>query len=104
MKRSILGIVVLLVLTAGVAQAAIVGTGDVTPADPATWTSSTTGYIGQNSTGTVTVDGGSRLLSYEGYLGYNSGSAGTATVTGTGSLWSINANLKICLATPAAAR
>ena len=46
-----------------------------------------TAYIGQTSTGTVSVDGGSGLLSYYGYLGYNSGSTGMVTVTGSGSQW-----------------
>jgi len=68
-------------------HAAIVGSGDVNPADPSTWTSNTTGYIGQSSTGIVTVEGGSGLLSKYGYLGYNSGAIGTATVTGAGSVW-----------------
>ena len=75
--------------------ATIIGTGDVYPANPATWTSSTTGYIGQSSTGTVTVNGGSGLLSNDCYLGYNSGSVGTATVTGSSSKWTNSDDLEI---------
>lgn len=66
--------------------------GEVAPADPATWTSGTTVYIGQNSgkTGTLTMDGGSKSVSYSSYLGYNPSSSGTATVTGDGSAWTNN--------------
>ena len=60
--------------------------GDVEP-DPSTWTSSTDGYIGNTASGTLTVDGGSGLLSGDGYIGNNSGSVGVATITGTGSTW-----------------
>lgn len=81
--------------TAATVHAAIVGSGDVSPLDPNTWTSSTTGYIGQNSTGAVAVDGGSGLLSNTGYLGYNSGATGTATVTGTGSIWTNSGSLYV---------
>jgi T5SS/PEP-CTERM-associated repeat protein len=67
-------------------QAAIIWSGDV-PSDPSTWTSTIDGYIGVSSPGMVSVDGGSSLASSKGYLGYNSGSTGTATITGTGSKW-----------------
>jgi fibronectin-binding autotransporter adhesin len=68
-------------------HAAIVASGDVSPSNPATWTWGTTAYVGKSATGTVTVDGGSGLISSDSYLGYNSGSNGTVTVTGTGSTW-----------------
>jgi T5SS/PEP-CTERM-associated repeat protein len=63
--------------------------GEVSPADPSTWTSSTDGFIGLTSgkTGTVTVGGGSVLLSQNVNIGRDSGSTGTVTVTGTGSTW-----------------
>lgn len=70
-------------------QAAITATGDVSPANPSTWTgSSTTGYIGNTGTGSVTVDGGSSLNSEFATIGNQPGSTGVATVTGTGSAWS----------------
>ena len=56
--------------------AAITATGNVSPSNPAGWTSSTIGYIGMTSTGSVTVDSGSDLLSSYACLGYNSGSTG----------------------------
>ena len=71
-------------------QAAIVYSGDLDPANPNDWTSSTTAYIGNTDTtspGQVEVNGGSDLLSRYAYLGYNSGTSGTVTVTDTGSTW-----------------
>jgi T5SS/PEP-CTERM-associated repeat protein len=75
-------------------RAAIVTTGDVDPADPAAWTSSTTGYVGNTSDGTMTVDLGSGVLSQYGYLGQNAGTSGTVTVHGVGSKW-INGHLHV---------
>ena len=68
-------------------HAAITPVGDVEPANPSTWTSSTNAYIGNTSNGTLTVNSGSDLSSQYGYLGYSSGVAGVVTVTGTGSTW-----------------
>ena len=65
------------------ARAVITSTGDVEP-DPTTWTSSTAGYIANTADGTLTVDStdaNSHLLSASGYIGYNSGTTGVATVT-----------------------
>ena len=77
------------------AHAAIVWSGDVSPADPTTWTILTKGYIGRDSSGTVTVDNASGLFSSDGYLGYNSGSTGTVTIAGTGSKWSGSLSLYV---------
>ena len=66
--------------------------GDVGPANPSTWIDSTTGYIGQSAAGALTVNGGSGLLSYDGYIGFGSGSAGTVTVDGNGSTWTNGGN------------
>ena len=71
-------------------SAAIVQNGDVVP-DVNTWTSGTVGFVGHTSEGSVTVDGGNTLASGNGYLGYEPGSTGMVTVTGTGSQW-INSN------------
>jgi T5SS/PEP-CTERM-associated repeat protein len=65
--------------------AAITPTGDVEPVG--TWTSSTTGYIGNTSDGSLLVDAGSVLQSGYTYFGYNDGVTGAATVTGTNSKW-----------------
>jgi T5SS/PEP-CTERM-associated repeat protein len=50
------------------------------------------GYRGQ---GTLSISGGVNVPSALGYLGYRSGSTGTATVSGAGSTWSINSQLNI---------
>ena len=70
-------------------SAALVQTGNVVP-NVNTWGTQHFGYIGDTSAGSVTVNSGSLLASMQGYLGYNAGSAGTATVTGTGSKWNNN--------------
>ena len=74
-----------LAICASPAFALFTPTGDFSPADPSSWTASTTSYIGQTSAGTVTVDGGSSLLSYVNYLGYNPGSTGTLAINGASS-------------------
>ena len=69
------------------ARAAITATGDVEPTNPSTWASYTPAYIGNTSAGTLTVNGGSSVLSGSSYVGYNSGTAGTVNIDGTGSAW-----------------
>ncbi len=67
-------------------------TGNVDPTDPSTWTSSTKGYIGKTSDGTLTITSGTLLSSY-GYLGYNSGVAGVVNVSNSGLQWTNSYNL-----------
>ncbi len=70
------------------AQAALTYSGDVSPADPNTWTSTNRVYIGYTTgNGTLTVDGGTVLDTYWSYLGYTSGLTGSVTVSGNGSTW-----------------
>jgi fibronectin-binding autotransporter adhesin len=69
------------------ARAAFTPLGDVVPADPSTWTSTTTGNIGNTSAGTLTVDGGSDLLSQYGYIGNGGTATGVVIVSGAGSTW-----------------
>ena len=73
------------------ADAAIVVTGDVDPTDPATWTSSTFGYVGKTGNGEINITGGSELLNSYGYVGYESSASGQITVDGAGSEWNTNA-------------
>ena len=82
---------------ASLAHAAVTPTGDVLPSapPPATWTTSTPAYIGKTGSGTLTVNGGSTLLSGYGTIGYNSGSKGVVNVTGTGSAWNPNDDLYV---------
>jgi T5SS/PEP-CTERM-associated repeat protein/autotransporter-associated beta strand protein len=77
------------------APAAILWSGDVSPNDPTIWNSSTECYIGQTATGIIAVDGGSGLQSGRAYLGDNSGSIGTTTVTGTDSTWTITGDIDV---------
>ena len=44
-------------------------------------------YVGNNSAGTLSIDGGSEFANSNGYLGFNAGATGTATVIGIGSRW-----------------
>ena len=69
------------------ARAGITPTGDVEPANPSSWTTSTTGYIGNTASGTLTVDGGSGLISGTGCIGFGSGALGVVNVDGAGSTW-----------------
>jgi fibronectin-binding autotransporter adhesin len=74
---------------ASITQADIVASGDINPADPTTWTSSTAASIGYQAglVGAVTVNGGSDLISRYSYLGDQAGSVGVVTVDGFGSTW-----------------
>jgi fibronectin-binding autotransporter adhesin len=92
---SAIGVVVALAYTTSTAWAAITWSGDVNPLAPHTWISSTTGYIGKSSAGILEVNGGCGLLSFYGYLGYDSGSTGTVTVTGAGSKWTNSGRLYV---------
>lgn len=86
-----LWLVVLVVFTFVVglpnARGDITPEGDVFPADPSMWDNSTDGRIGNTSSGTLTIDGGSHVSCNPGYIGYSSTGAGVVNVTGTGSMW-----------------
>ena len=69
------------------ARAAITPTGDVSPSNPGSWTTSTTGYIGNTASGTLTVNGSSHLTSGTGSIGNSSTGSGLVSVTGSGSTW-----------------
>jgi T5SS/PEP-CTERM-associated repeat protein/autotransporter-associated beta strand protein len=69
------------------ACAAITPTGDVEPSNPSSWTTSTTAYIGNTSSGTLTVDLGSKLSSYSGCVACGTSTTGVVIVDGTGSAW-----------------
>ncbi len=79
--------------TCAAARAEILSSGDVRPADPSTWTASTSSSVGRYSAslpGQIEVNGGSGLLSSYTYIGRYSGASGTVTVTGAGSTWNSN--------------
>ena len=76
-------------------QAAIVDTGDVSPANPATWPTSFRVYIGESGAGSVTVDDDSDLVSVRSCLGYQFGSTGAVTISGAGSTWTNSESLHV---------
>jgi len=52
-----------LLLWASPAWAGVTWTGDISPADPTTWTLATDGYVGWFSTGTLDITGGGAVSS-----------------------------------------
>jgi T5SS/PEP-CTERM-associated repeat protein/autotransporter-associated beta strand protein len=92
---TVLGAAIFFAFATSAVNAAITWSGDVSPTDPATWTSSTSSYIGKSLIGTITIDGESELLSNSCYLGYSFGSDGTVTVRGNGSKWTNSGDLEV---------
>ena len=84
----------LLCLTAP-AVAEVTWSGDLDPADPTTWTSSTDGYVGNTGEGMVQIENGSGIESMYGYIGRESSSIGEVTVDGSDSTWTNVADLHI---------
>jgi len=95
MFKRIVVLIMFVGLYAPTAHAGIVPSGDVSPADPATWMSLTWAYIGKTGVGSVAVDAGSDLVSRYGYIGEGSGSAGAVTVSGDGSTWTNSSGLYV---------
>jgi len=94
LKRA--GGVMLAVLAAGLfsvsgAQAAITSTGDVSPADTSTWTSTTTPIIGGTASGSLAINGGSVLNSDYALIGNSVTGNGTVTVDSAGTTWNARA-------------
>ena len=87
MKRNITLTAIFLCLLSNQVLADITTTGNINPVNPATWTSSTYGYIGDTADGTMKIDSGTDVISHVGYIGNESGSTGTVTVQGSGSTW-----------------
>ncbi len=91
-RSSLILIVCLCLLSfAHPSHSAVVWSGDLDPADPTTWTSSTAGYIGKTSSGTLDITAGSDIVAALGQIGFESGSTGEVTVDGTGSTWTNDA-------------
>jgi T5SS/PEP-CTERM-associated repeat protein len=90
----VLAIVTVGLFAASIVRASAVTSGDVLPGtDPLTWTKGYPGtfaYVGQTGIGSMTIDGGTKVLSSHAYIGYyygNKRGTGAATVTGAGSTW-----------------
>src|SRR5690349_16182045 len=67
------------------AHAAITATGDVTPANPATWwLTNPSARIGNTASGALTVDGGSSVSCNSADLGYSNTGSGFVSIDGKG--------------------
>ncbi len=82
-------IITALVLLAGasLAQGGIVAVGDVSPANPAGWTTSTSPFIGDSGSGTLTINDGSTVVNHTGNIAYRPDSVGVVAVDGADSKW-----------------
>lgn len=69
--------------------------GDIDPASPTTWDSSTRAYIGKRGTGSLTITNGGTVVDRHAILGYFSGATGEVTVDGAGSTWTNNGDLVV---------
>jgi len=85
-KRTLI-VMLLLVVCRSAARGAMSASGDVRPADPNTWTDANWIYLGESGSGSVSVDGGSDLVSGTVVMGFYSTADGTMTVSGAGSTW-----------------
>ena len=77
-------------LTAAPGPSGILSVGNVNSADPSTWTTGTTAHVGQSSYGKVAFEGGATIVSKDAYIGTNGGVTGEATVSGSGSSWTLD--------------
>ena len=78
------------VLTAAPGPSGILSIGNVNSADPSTWTTGTTAYVGQTSYGKIVVEGGTAIYSANAHIGTNTGITGEATISGAGSSWTLS--------------
>ena len=88
---SLLAALVSLLIVGSLAQADVITAGDVEPGGPGTqadpWVVRGKLYVGKSGSGTLNVEAGGLVSNNFGYIGYNFGSTGVATVTGEGSQW-----------------
>ncbi|MEN6449770.1 MAG: PEP-CTERM sorting domain-containing protein [Thermoguttaceae bacterium] len=68
--------------------------GDVQPSNPSTWTSSTVGYIGSSTAGSLTVTSGN-LLSRCAAIGFSTNASGTVNIVGSGSNWTNDEGISV---------
>lgn len=71
--------------------------GEISPADPASWTSSTAATVGCTSgkTGVLTLDGSSQLNSASSTIGDVPGATGLVTITDPGTTWTHSGELRV---------
>jgi outer membrane autotransporter protein len=68
----------------------IVGDVDPTGYTLPDWTVLGEVNVGRTGIGSLSIEGGATLTSYYGFVGYDTGSSGVVTVTGSGSLWTVS--------------
>lgn len=68
----------------------IVGDVDPTGYTLPDWTVLGEVNVGRTGSGSLSIEGGATLTSYYGFVGYDTGSSGVVTVTGSGSLWTVS--------------
>ena len=76
------------------ANAAIITTGDIEPGDPTTWIggyNQTHAYVGNAANGSLTINGGSQVVSFQGFIGYNAGVTGQVSITGPAPIGALTA-------------
>lgn len=78
-----------------ISHAGVTLMGDTNPTNVGSINSSTNLILGQNSTGSILVNGGSSISTANGFLGYNNGANGQATITGAGSGWYNDMSIRI---------
>jgi fibronectin-binding autotransporter adhesin len=91
--RGFCALVGLLAAAALPAGATITPAGDVSPS--LLWSGTTTAYVGNTSAGTLTVNGGSDLLSGYTYIAFGDTVTGLVTVSGAGSTWTNSGSLSV---------
>jgi T5SS/PEP-CTERM-associated repeat protein len=94
-----LALVIVLVTCVVPTRASVITTGDVDPGGAATqldpWTVGGDLKVGRYGNGTLNVEAGGAVSNAIGYLGYQTGSAGEARVTGEASEWNNTGPLRV---------
>ena len=75
--------------------AEIMTTGDVSPADPATWTDTTGVNVGSTSYGSLSILNSSKVITQGASLGTGSGVYGKVIIDGVGSEWNMSEMLRV---------
>jgi T5SS/PEP-CTERM-associated repeat protein len=94
-----LALVFVLMTCVAPAHAAVTTTGDIVPGGAATqpdpWAVAGSLEVGVSGNGTLNVEAGGTVSNTKGYIGYQAGSTGEATVTGTDSQWTNSGELNV---------
>ena len=77
-------------VTAAPGPSGILSIGNVRPADPSAWITGTTAQVGWGAYGNIFVENGAAIVSANAYIGDTAEGTGEATVSGSGSSWTLN--------------